>query len=612
MTDTTAAKSHSALLQAALAHVNRNEIGPAEALLAQVLTAEPEEPNALQLLGLIRKTQNYPADAESLYRRSLAADPSQAHVHHNLGNLLHQLGRIDEAIACEREAVRLKPNYIDGLLGLGAALSSKDDFAGAEKAYRDALRIQPNHMPARQSLSVALNGQEKYGEAEAVIHQALAAGSRNPRQIAALQYNLGIALKGQRRYVEALKLFDTAQAAVPEMPGADYSRANTLQMLGQFDEALICYRRALAHNPLDLPAHRDLNHLLYRMGRDAEFLRSYDDAMGIYPDLGKLALAKANFQFQAGDFEKARENYARAASVLGNNVMPHDGLALCAARLGEFETAIREHELVLRLEPQNGHGWRNYAETLLRAGDASKALTAAERSIAIEPFDQAALGIWGLALRALDDPREEGLNDYENLVQEFEIEPPAGYADMTAFNRDLNAYLDRLHRDKREFVDQTLRGGTQTINNLFGAGHDLVERLRQRIDNAVATYVARMKEDAGHPLFKRRRAQFGYAGSWSSRLKDCGFHTNHVHPKGWISSAYYIALPEAVDDVQGRQGWIKFGEPAFEAGFKNPVRRNVKPKPGTLVLFPSYMWHGTVPFRSEEARTTIAFDVVPL
>ena len=37
----------------------------------------------------------------------------------------------------------------------------------------------------------------------------------------------------------------------------------------------------------------------------------------------------------------------------------------------------------------------------------------------------------------------------------------------------------------------------------------------------------------------------------------------------------------------------------------------VQPKPGRLVLFPSYMWHGTVPFASSQQRLTVAFDAVP-
>jgi len=64
-------------------------------------------------------------------------------------------------------------------------------------------------------------------------------------------------------------------------------------------------------------------------------------------------------------------------------------------------------------------------------------------------------------------------------------------------------------------------------------------------------------------------------------------------------------------DEAAQQGWIKFGEPSFKASLKTPVRRSIQPQAGRLVLFPSYMWHGTIPFHDAAARTTIAFDVVP-
>jgi hypothetical protein len=38
---------------------------------------------------------------------------------------------------------------------------------------------------------------------------------------------------------------------------------------------------------------------------------------------------------------------------------------------------------------------------------------------------------------------------------------------------------------------------------------------------------------------------------------------------------------------------------------------SVRPELGLLVLFPSYFWHGTLPFHSEQPRLTVAFDVVP-
>ena len=91
------------------------------------------------------------------------------------------------------------------------------------------------------------------------------------------------------------------------------------------------------------------------------------------------------------------------------------------------------------------------------------------------------------------------------------------------------------------------------------------------------------------------------------RLTGEGFHVNHVHPAGWISSAFYVALPEAAMSGDGPCGWLSIGEPT-ELGLDLPPIRLIEPKPGRLVLFPSTMWHGTRPFAAGE-RLTVAFDV---
>jgi hypothetical protein len=82
-----------------------------------------------------------------------------------------------------------------------------------------------------------------------------------------------------------------------------------------------------------------------------------------------------------------------------------------------------------------------------------------------------------------------------------------------------------------------------------------------------------------------------------------------VHPQGWLSSAYYVELPDIVDD-DSRAGWLKFGEPNMPIA-DCPPDHYVKPAAGLLVLFPSYVWHGTVPFTEGGRRLTAAFDVVP-
>jgi len=87
----------------------------------------------------------------------------------------------------------------------------------------------------------------------------------------------------------------------------------------------------------------------------------------------------------------------------------------------------------------------------------------------------------------------------------------------------------------------------------------------------------------------------------------------HFHPQGWLSGCYYARIPERVESSgDAHEGWIEFGRPAYHLPHtKEPKLRIVKPEEGLIVLFPSYMFHRTVPFESDDLRISFAFDVVP-
>ena len=589
--------------------IRQNQWESAERVVSALLSVRPLEPDGLQLMGLIRANQGRLSEAEALYRRSLAFRPKQPNVLSNLGRLLTGTGRTEEGVTLLRQAARLEPDKAEPLLVLGQTQHRLGDFAFAEKNFRAALKLEPDNFTALLSFGALLNDAERPKEAEAILRLAVALPAP-PDMRAALEHNLGVALMMQDRHGEALERFDAALARAPDLPRAQANRASVLSHLGRQEDAVAGYRRALAQDPGHLNAHQELNALLYRMGRDGELLKSYDEAAARTSNPAPLMVAKGGFLVRTGRFEAARDCFERAASAEPRNPAAQNGLALALAGLKQFEPAIAAYETLLVLTPDDVPTQVNLAGTLLQVGDARRALKLTESAIAKRPYDQGALAMHELALRLDHDARAEILADYDRHVQVFDLDPPDGFSDMAAFSAALNAYLDGLHGDAREHIDQTLRRGTQTMDPLFEGDNALVAALRRRIEEAVTAYIARMDDGDAHPLSARRAEGFRFTGSWSSRLRDSGFHTNHIHPKGWISSCYYVAVPGAVED--GRQGWIKFGEASFETRLNEPIRRAIKPVPGRLVLFPSYMWHGTVPFRSVSDRTTIAFDAIPV
>jgi hypothetical protein len=77
-----------------------------------------------------------------------------------------------------------------------------------------------------------------------------------------------------------------------------------------------------------------------------------------------------------------------------------------------------------------------------------------------------------------------------------------------------------------------------------------------------------------------------------------------------MSGVYYLSLPPEVGRGEADQsGWIEFGRPPYYYAFDDGHElRCIQPREGMLVLFPSYFYHRTVPFHSDQERVTIAFD----
>nr|MBA3577233.1 hypothetical protein [Sphingomonas sp.] len=207
-----------------------------------------------------------------------------------------------------------------------------------------------------------------------------------------------------------------------------------------------------------------------------------------------------------------------------------------------------------------------------------------------------------VAWRMMSDPRWEWLEGDDRFVGIYDIADRLPPLDMLADT------LRRLHTLSGQPLEQSLRGGTQTDGDIFTHIDPVLVQLREAIRETVAEHVSNFPPHVdGHPLLGPPRQPIRFSGGWSVRLQSQGYHANHVHPLGWISSALYIVLPD--DLGQSEAGYLALGEakaPTFQVDL--PAFRTIEPKPGRLVLFPSYMWHGTRPFGGGE-RMSVAFDV---
>ena len=558
------------------------------------------------LAGAIRFQQGRFPEAVPLLERARALAPREVRFAFLHGAALAGMNRFDEAVLAYQAAIKLEPNIAQIYLALGQAQRKLKQFEDAQETYRKLLRLQPNAVDGYIALSSVLAEQGQSVEAEAPLRRALLY-VKDKRTEAAIHNNLAILLSGQNRHAEALESLERTQALAPELPDLDQRRLDRLSQLGRYEECLVLYRKLLDQSPADLQLHKSYNSLLFRLGRMDEFLASYDRA----PQTREILLGKARFLSlqKRNDEVDAIFNTLLARDPLDGAALA--GLADNQMALGRNQEALAIFESVLNRPGATPGIFSAAASAALLIGDPQKAEFFCQSGLRLAPFDQTCLALLGTSWRLKDDERDEALNGYDRLIRVFDLEPPEGFSSMESFNAELGAYLDRLHPKTDAYLEQSLYGGTQTEGMLFGAGHALVEKVRMRIEQAINSYIAALSTDPNHPFLARQSRDFRYAGAWSCLMRGQGFHTNHLHPEGWISSCYYVTVPKETDNQQTCNGWIKFGEPSLNLPLKNPIRRAVQPVPGRLVLFPSYMWHGTIPLQASSPRTTIAFDVAP-
>ena len=607
------------LLQQGLQARGEGRHAAAQAACTEVLRREPEQPDALHLLAELAQAQGRLAEAQALLERALRASPARAQTWFRLGDVQEDLGRLDDAQRSLRRAFELKSDHVEALYNHARLQAQLGRPAEAAASLERALQCTAGAPTLRaQMLQLRALLEEAAGQLERALASLEQALQLAPER-AALHHNRGVLLQRLARPVEALAAHDQALALGLQAADAHYNRGNSLQSLGRSAEALAAYRAALAREPQHQLALYDIARLRWRLG-DAAFTEELDGAAAATPGSPLAPAIKGRLLLRAGRYAEAAEAYARATALSDAAAGHFDGLGQSLSRLGRFDAALAAHRRAVELAPQQAATRISLAGSLLQAGQAEQAAHAAEVAVRLDPLDQQAWAFLGLAWRATGDAREAWLNDYQQHVQVFDLDPPDGWADAADYHCALAAALEVLHTDAQAPIDQTLRHGSQTLGDIFDQGHPLVAQLKGRIAAAVDRYIARLgalPRDEGHPLLRRVSPRWRFTDSWSSRLRSGGFHTNHVHSHGWISSCYYVALPPAITDgmagVHPQAGWIRFGVPDIEVpGCALGVRRAEQPRVGRLILFPSFMWHGTVPFSDEHPRLTVAFDVMPL
>ena len=258
---------------------------------------------------------------------------------------------------------------------------------------------------------------------------------------------------------------------------------------------------------------------------------------------------------------------------------------------------------------------RQHGIALLQDGHADAAQAALAESLRMRPDDQRAIAHLGLALAsagALDAAVD--FIGLQRHVRAIALPTPMGFADADSFHA-------ALANDIRHHSRQRWEPAGLAARNAYLGGDLLADRtpaivgFEQRLREAIDAFLAECREQraAGNAqdIFLAGIPDDYRMHVWATQAAQSGYIDTHIHEDSWLSGAYYVELPAAIRaDDPTHAGWIEFGRPyANLPPWPEGALRRVLPQVGTLLLFPSYLFHRTLRYAGSGERISISFDL---
>lgn len=480
---------------------------------------------------------------------------------------------------------------------------------------------------------------------------------------------LGFCQQAQGEYQAAIASFKKMLTVDNKIPEIYFNLAVLYNQINDVEQAIDYYRKTLQLTPTFTMAHFNLAAVFQAQGQLANAALHYQQALAFQPDfIEALANLGTVLQLQ-GQLQAARQCYQRALQYR-NDAQGQFNLGTVLHDLGEHDQAITAFRAALQLDNQFADAWNNLGETLRDKGDMDEAVRCYHEALQIQPqHDRAAYNLgeyYCLANKLMDaipyfeasqfaDAKDRVLQclyktrQFELFKQRFDAlrhnhshnsillgtlsthyainfnqqneysfcDSPMDYVVHTRIDElaEENSVLlnQLLHDIEHLAIAERKQGrlyyGIQSAGNLLQRSESSFQQLSALIQAKVREYKNRFS-DSNSQIIKQFPERIEFSSSWYLRMKKGGYLTSHIHEEGWISGCIYLQLP---DKNHAHEGSFEYGTdgddyPRLHDNFPCQI---VDQQVGDLVLFPSSLFHRTLPFHSDQQRVCVAFDIKP-
>lgn len=536
----------SALLQKGLRCQQAGQWQQAQDHYKAALRIQPDDPDALHLFGTLAHQVKKYDLAEQCIQGAIKNNPNKASYFISLGRLYRDASRLDEAIDSFHKAVSMQPKNPDFQVFLARAYILKGQCQEGEGYLTKLLKAYPDHADGWFALSSLYNNAERLDEALGAIDRALSLVSSSYR------YHL--------------------------------QKAHILRRQNKFDAALKEMDKALELNNSDIEVPALQSHILFHLKR-------YEDA-----EAAAQRVLEANPNYL--------DMQVHMAAIY--NITGRSELAIQACRALIPKTRFPERVYI------------ELGKAYLTLNENEKALEAYNEIIKRVPHETTWYFFKWHCLKQLGREMEaKELMDYNMLVGaatigEFLPQQRSNmYSDKEAYNKAMVEYVTQ-HESRQWAPDyHATRNGFHTNNTLLHNPDGVMQLHEQFIRESIDRFIHSDQIPEGHFLREHFPKRYKL-NCWAVIMQEGGHQAAHIHPGGWISGCYYAQLPDKVKHGDNHQGWIEFGQVGYDTIRCDYADDTAlfQPEEGRLFLFPSYMFHRTIPFSDSKERISIAFDVV--
>ena len=453
-----------------------------------------------------------------------------------------------------------------------------------------------------------------------------------------LHHVLSLSLDGQQKYTEAITSYQNALKLQANTPDLWFNCAIALTHLNRLDEAVNAYQHAIKLQPRFFEAHGNLGTILQRQGKLDDAIKSYQAGLKINPQDARGHFNLATALRDKGELQAAVNAYQKAIQLFPNYTDAHNNLGETLRDQGDMQAAVNSYQAALALNRDHPNANYNMAEFLYLAKNYDQAIVHFERS---QLDDWQARKLYCLykakqfdTFKANRDALAGGMPNNSPFIAtlsthysiNFDTPDPYNFCknglDFVYQNKILEAdgqlLKDLLHdihtADIAERKQGRLSNGQQSAGNLFKRPEASFRALADIIKQEFLLYKNKFS-GADCELISSFPAELEFTSSWYVKMQQGGHLTTHIHEIGWLSGAVYLAIPDP--SLGSTEGAFEYGTHGDEYPIIAPKTAadfptaHIMPQVGDIVLFPSSLFHRTIPFNSNQERICIAFDLKP-